>query len=341
MTYPLSPDSFSMVPVSPQQADLPEILNEYLAGQLTEGTKRIYQRDILDFFEGQVPSLVQLQAVNPRDLIAWRNLQWNGGAGRLEAATINRKLTALKTFYDYLAGMGLVPLNPAASTVVKRIKVKPWQPQLGLLVEEMQALLKSAKEDPNRAAGARDHALISLAYVDLLRRDELSRAKWRDFTRDGGRTILRLPLTKGGANDFVPVEKRVLEILDRYFHELGIEPWRQGWQQENPGGRWTPETIMDCPIFIALDNCNYGRRLSGSGINEVVKKRAQQAKLMSGIHAHTLRHSGITHLLEKGVPLAKVQELARHSDPKITMNYYTLLGRMKDSPTDVLAGHLL
>lgn len=322
------------------QASIPEILSEYLAGQLTEGTKRIYQRDIQDFFGGRTPSLTQLIQLTPRDLNLWRNQVWDNGRGRLEASTINRKLTALKTFYDYLVGMGIVPLNPANSKVVRRIRVKAWQPQLGLLVEEFQALLQSALSDSDKNRGMRDYAIMAMGYTGLLRRDELARATWGDLVQDSGRILLKLPLTKGGANDFVPVEKPLLRILDRYFLQVGETVWRTAWRKRNPNNAWSSEKISDCPIFVALDNRCFGHGLSGSAINEIVKRRAVQAGLMAGVHSHTLRHTGITHLLEQNVSLVRVQELARHSDPKITMKYFALMGRLKNAPTNVLAKNL-
>lgn len=337
------PDGRNAFSIEHSRSDpnLPEILEEYLAGQLTAGTKRIYQRDIQDFFGGRVPTLEQLAHLSPRDLNLWRNRMWDNGRGHLEAATINRKLTALKTFYDYLVGMGVVPLNPAHSKVVRRIRVKAWQPQLGLLVEEFQALLKAALTDPDKDRGMRDHALMAMGYAGLLRREELARTTWGDLVQDSGRVLLRLPLTKGGANDFVPVEKPLLTILDRYFLQLGEGIWRAAWLIRHPNSQWRSEYIAECPIFVALDNRCFGQGLSGAAVNEVVKRRATQARLMAGVHSHTLRHTGITHLLEQNVSLVKVQELARHSDPKITMKYFALLGRMKDAPTHILSANLV
>lgn len=323
----------------PVAKDVPAVLEEYLAGQLTEGTRRIYQKDLLAFFGGQTPSKEQLLRVSPADLNNWRNAAWDQGAG-LAASTINRKLTAIKTFYDYLIGMGIAQVNPANSKVVKRIKVRGWQPQLGLVVEELQALQKVCMVGQNKSQGIRDYALISMAYSGLLRRGELAQAKWGDLAKDSGRTILRLPLTKGGANDFIPIEQESLQVLDRYFLTVRQRVWQEGWEKRNPGGIWSPEKVMECPVFISLSNNSYGMGLSETSVNDAVKRRAKEAGLQ-GVHAHTLRHTGITHLLENGAPLHKVQELARHSDPKITMRYFSLLGRMKDSPTDVLAGNLV
>lgn len=328
------------VPTLAATPRIPQILDEFLAGQLTEGTRKIYERDVLAFFDGVVPTAEQIRTLMPAQIVAWRNQAWNNGHGVYEAATINRKLTSLKTFYDYLVALAVVQHNPCDPKLVKRIKVKSWRPQLGLEIEELQAILQVCRKDADRAAGMRDYALISLGYSGLLRRSEMANFRWRDLKRDGGRCILHLPLTKGGANDFVPVEQEVLLILDAYFKQVGPLTWKDGFHQENPGVPWGPKSLMDCPVFVALDNCTRGCGLSGAGINEVVKKRAKQARLMSGVHAHTLRHTGITHLLAAGEPLVKVQELARHSDPKITMQYYALLGRMKNSPTKVLTANL-
>ena len=308
---------------------LPVVFDDYLAGQISNGTRKVYERDILEIFGGK-PSLDLLQSLDPARLVVWRNQAWDNGNG-LAATTINRKLTALKSFLDHLVARGMLQVNPASPKLVRRIKEKRRAgARLGILKEELSVLLSACDIGPDPKANARDRALISLLYTCLLRRSEAEGIQWKHFEREGGRSLLRLPMTKGGANDFVPVETRVIQQLDVYFQVMGgAATWVAYF------GR----PILDCPVFLALDNGHRGERLSDHGINEIVKKRAKIAGIQD-ISAHILRHSGITHLLMDGYSLADVQAMARHSDPKQTMEYALLIRRLMNSPGRSLAANL-
>lgn len=304
--------------------------DHYLAGQLTEGTRRIYKTDILEFFCGQTPTLESIQSLSVEDIVRWRNEAWNNGGGRLAAATINRKLVALKSFYDLLVARGVVPLNPAHPKLVRRIKEKKGQGRLGITIDKFKELLEACRHGSNKKVNARDYALISLLYSCLLRRSEAHAFNWSDLGRDGGRSLLHLPNTKGGANDFVPIEKTMIEILQSYYNAVGGTSF---WMAHY-GNQW-----KKAPVFIALDNVNFGARLSTNAINNIVKKRANMAGITS-VSAHTLRHTGITHLLMEGHSLTDVQTMARHSDPKQTVAYAALIRKLTESPGKTLAGIL-
>jgi integrase len=305
---------------------LDHVLSDYLAGQLTEGTRRIYNCDIRQVFGG-VPTWEDVTSLRPEAVVMWRNEAWNGGKG-LAATTINRKLTALKTFYDHLIARGMLQFNPCNPKLVRRIKEKKAPgARLGISKEELEALLAACHIGKNQRANVRDYTIISLMYTCLLRRSEVAAFRWKDLERDGGRSLIVLPLTKGGANDFVPVEQPVLDQLNHYYMEMGgASTWLAHF------GR----PIEECPVFLALDNGHRGDPISGHGLNEIVQRRAKLAGLQP-LSAHILRHTGITHLLMSGCSIVDVQIMARHSDPKQTMAYAMMLRRLENSPGRTLA----
>jgi len=212
--------------------------------------------------------------------------------------------------------------------LVKRIKVKRSAgARLGITVEEFSALLVACKKGKNEQSNIRDYTIVTLMYSCLLRRSEVSEFVWKDLEREGGRSILKLPLTKGGANDFVPIPQEMIQQLNCYFLEMGgAATWLAYYDKP----------LSECPVFFALDRAHRGNKLSGHGINEIIKKRAKIAGIQS-ITAHILRHTAITHLLIDGEPLADVQILARHSDPKQTSQYAMLLRRINNSTGRTLA----
>lgn len=311
-----SPPLALVAPAPPPPAVVPQLFSGYLSGQMTEATRRAYRYDVEEFFGG-APTLEAVLEASPEAVVAWRNAGIERG---LSPVTVNRKLTALHTWFDYLEAAGIVSRNPVHPKLVRRLRVGGWDPQLGLSHDEFARLLAACREgDPERAA--RDEALVALAYQGLLRRSELAAARWGDLTRDGGFVLLRLPRTKGGANQRVPVEPAVLRLLDAYFRRLGPL-------------RWVPHHGRDTatwPIFLALGPGYTGRALSGRGINRVVQGRARAAGLACAgrVHAHTLRHTGITHLIEATNDVPRVQALARHRSLDMTMRYHTKLKELQ------------
>lgn len=313
-------------PYSQNGISLDQVFSDYLAGQLTDGTRRIYRGDIQQIFNG-VPTWDELSSLRPETIVMWRNEAWNNGKG-LAATTINRKLTALKTFYDHLIARGMLQFNPCNPKLVRRIKEKKAPgARLGISKEELEALLAACHVGRNRKANLRDYTIISLMYTCLLRRSEVAAFRWKDLERDGGRSLLVLPLTKGGANDFVPIEQPMLDLLNRYYVEMGgASTWLAHFGK----------SIDECPVFLALDNGHRGDPISGHGLNEIVQRRAKLAGIQP-ISAHILRHTGITHLLASGCSMVDVQIMARHSDPKQTMAYAMILRRLENSPGRALA----
>lgn len=305
-------------------------LQGFLAGQLTEGTRKIYARDVREVFGDQTPSWDQIASLTPDAVITWRNQLWDNGFGQA-ATTINRKLTALNCFYDHLLARGLVRLNPAHPKIVKRIKESnDSNVRLGISKEELEALLQACNQGKDRQANSRDYTLICLMYTCLLRRSEAAETKWGDLIKDGGRSILKLPHTKSGANDFCPVEPGMIERLNQYYMDMGGAATWMGW---------IGKPIEECPMFVALDRGHKGNQISDHGVNEIVKRRAKIAGIQP-ITAHILRHTGITHAIMDGQNLADIQIMARHSDPKITMKYAALIRRLENSPGRSLVANI-
>ena len=98
----------------------------------------------------------------------------------------------------------------------------------------------------------------------------------------------------------VPVSSAVIKLMQEYLEE-----------------RTTVAT--DCDIlFINIK----GGKLSPQGTNQNIKKYCERAGIEKHISAHCLRHSAITNMIDKGVPVARVQVIAGHSDSATTARYY-------------------
>ena len=66
-----------------------------------------------------------------------------------------------------------------------------------------------------------------------------------------------------------------------------------------------------------------GGKLSPQGTNQNIKKYCERAGIEKHISAHCLRHSFATAMVEKGVPVAKLQVLMGHADSSVTSLYYS------------------
>jgi site-specific recombinase XerD len=300
----------------------------YFERYLNPGTRAIYARDIKDFFGGAIPADTQefIARATTQNVLQWRNQQSVLG---LKAVTINRKLSALRTFFEYAVAVGLLPRNPAHPKIVAPLKTAKWEPEISLSIEDIKAMLACCFEDKQKVRGMRDRAIIALGFTSILRRSEIVGLSWPDIVHGGsGRYMLKLRRAKGGEGETVPINRMTKKMIEEYLSCFG-----------------TPEAIREdkdgLPIFISLSPRTYGKRLNDNSVGKIVKRRAKQAGLPEhAVHAHLLRHAGVTHLLDLGEDLAKVQVFARHKNPQTTMVYNRVIEKFKNSAADRLADEM-
>lgn len=212
----------------------------------------------------------------------------------LSAATIRRHVSAVRTYFGFLLGEGLVKEDPS-----DRLE----SPRLGrslpdaLSVAEVEALLGAPSID--EPLGWRDRALLELGYGAGLRVSELCGLGLTDLVMSEG--LVRV-LGKGSKERLVPIGRSVIGALSVYLHTLRPTLDRGASRQR---------------VFLN----NRGAPLSRVGAWGIVKRAAQRAGLTKTVTPHTLRHSFATHLLEGGADLRAVQEMLGHADLSTTQIY--------------------
>lgn len=78
----------------------------------------------------------------------------------------------------------------------------------------------------------------------------------------------------------------------------------------------------DSPLFIAVDNANYGRMLRGNGIYTIVDSLCKKAGISKKMFPHRIRHSSITAALDAtDGNVRKVQKLSRHASIDTLITY--------------------
>lgn len=209
-------------------------------------------------------------------------------------ASLARKISAMRSFWNFLVQKDLADDNPAALLSTPKVHT-PLQNFLA--VDEVIHLLESHRSDD--VLGVRDMAIWEVGYGAGLRVSELVALDIDDIDRDEGwvRTI-----GKGNRERRVPLGEKSCRALARYLrrrHELVGD--------ETPAGA----------LFLTVR----GRRLSTRSVRRRLKQHLQRADLDTDITPHGLRHSFATHLLDSGADLRGIQELLGHQNLSTTQRY--------------------
>ncbi len=212
-------------------------------------------------------------------------------AADLSARSIQRRLSAARTFFEFLMREGSIKRNPALD--VRAPKRRKRLPDT-LDADQMGRLLAFRVDD---LLSARDKAIMELFYSSGLRLSELvSLTPGALDLRD--RTVR--VVGKGSKARIVPIGRPAIAALERWLRE------RAGVAQAG----------VDA-LFIGRT----GRPLTVRAVQLRVGTWARRQGLAQHVHPHMFRHSFATHLLESSGNLRGVQELLGHADISTTQIY--------------------
>ncbi len=206
----------------------------------------------------------------------------------LSPKSLQRRLSACRSFYQWLLKHGRVVASPAAG--IRAPKAPRKLPQV-LDVDEAVQLVELPTDVP---LGVRDRAILELFYSSGLRLSELCALRWRDLDlADGLVTVLG----KGSKQRSVPVGSHARKALD-------------DWRRESQGQ-------PDAPVFPGRG----GATITPRAVQLRLRQLAQRQGLFKRVHPHLLRHSFASHVLESSGDLRGVQELLGHADIATTQIY--------------------
>ena len=264
----------------------------HLAGErgLSARTVEAYRRDLLEFARylesvRKEREWTSIEAGVVRGFVTWRHRQAVGGR------SIQRSLSALRTFFDFCMREAVTTRNPARS--VSAPKAPKRLPKV-LDTDRTSALVELDGEDP---LSLRDRAMLELTYSSGLRLSELCSLDVTDVDLEGG---LVKVLGKGRKGRVVPVGRYARKAIQA----------------------WLPErAALAGPGEPALFVSRQGRRISARSVQSRFARRALERGTGVHVHPHMLRHSFATHLLESSGDLRAVQELLGHADIGTTQIY--------------------
>lgn len=293
------------------------LVDAYVESRTAPNTRIAYRKALEDYTRALGISTAQaFVAATSADVTRYRN-----GLQKLKRspATINQRLVAVRGLYGRLIKEGKLERNPADPGLVSALRVSEVSKTEGLSLEEVERMVATCD---GTLAGLRDKALLMTLYYQGLRRSEASKLNYKDLTTRRG--LLEIRDAKNNPYDTVRLRPEVKAAIDGYLEVLDRELQRRMVRPEDP-------------VFVSLSRIrSFGKRLSPTAINEVVKARAKAADIGRRITAHSYRHSCATHGLSRGVPLHQVQRHLRHKDIRTTLRYDRERDVRKNPMTDTL-----
>ncbi|HJU46192.1 MAG TPA: tyrosine-type recombinase/integrase [Chitinophagaceae bacterium] len=291
------------MPVSEQTVIQPFINSLQFEKRYSLHTVEAYQNDLLQFFDylytkfGEM-SLDQISSSFVRSWLA--SLKDND----YTAKSINRKLSALKSFFKYQLKTGVITATPVIHITAPKISRR-----LPAYVEkaEMTELLTDV-EFSNNWTGYTDKMVIQLLYNTGMRRSEL--VNIRESHIDQGYKTLKV-LGKGNKERILPLSPALLTTVSLYMQEKRKQLER-----------------FDTDYLLVKAS---GKKLSAGDVYNSVKKYLKQVTTAERKSPHVLRHTFATHLMNNGADLNSVKELLGHASLSSTQVYtHNTIEKLKD-----------
>lgn len=218
---------------------------------------------------------------------------------RYAAATVARKVAAVKSFFHYLFRTGILPDDPTATLDSPRVKKRLPK----VLSQKDVARLLAQPADESSAKALRDKAILELLYGTGMRASELV-ALTVDDVNPASRTV-RIRARRGEGGQVVNMGPAAAAALEAYLEKGRLE-------------------LAQDPEQKALFLNPWGRPLTRQGLWLLFKGYVEKAGLPSDISPHTLRHSFARHALDKGTDLEDVRQVLGHSSISTTEIYTRL-----------------
>lgn len=223
---------------------------------------------------------------------------------KIQARSINRKLSSLKAFYRFGQKAGVFSTSPLTNIPVLKIKKR-----LPAYIEKdkMEALLHEI-EFPDSFQGRTEYLVISLLYHTGIRVSELVHLKMNQI--DFARNQIKV-LGKGNKERIIPVHASLAALIKAYQEEKGLRYPDLKYEELLLTQRQKPPGVRQ--------------------VYDIVHKNLLLVTTAERRSPHVLRHSFATHLTANGAELNAVKELLGHSSLAATQVYtHNSIERLRD-----------
>ncbi|MFV0592894.1 MAG: tyrosine-type recombinase/integrase [Draconibacterium sp.] len=263
-----------------------------------------YKNDLdqfVDFYTEMVGEF-HVKEVDSRSVRSWLLSMMETG---LTPRSIHRKVTSVKSFYNYLMREEIVASNPAVNITLPKVRKK-----LPTFVDEqsLNHLLDVGGVFDDTFSGVRDKLILSLFYGTGMRLSELTGLKDGDI--DTKSYLIRV-LGKRQKERVIPYPREINTLLANYIEVRNNE--------------------FDGKTEYLLVT-NKGGQVYEKLVYRLVKNNLAKVTSLEKKSPHILRHTYATHLLNRGADLNAVKELLGHSNLAATQVYtHTTFEKLRDS----------
>ena len=267
---------------------------KYLSKELNYSDNTIisYQKDIINYLNYLKKN--NLNYKNVDNIIVRNYLKYLDNA-KLKNSTIARRISSLRTFYNYLLTQNKVTNNIFNN--IRNPKIEKKLPNY-LNYEELANILNNI--NTSTTIGLRNRLLIELFYATGCRVSEITNIKIKDINLNNNSIKI---MGKGSKERIVYFGDYAREYLDKYLIKIDSE-------------------------YLFTHNKN---KLSIHDVEYIIKNLVKNLSLKTHVTPHTLRHTFATHLLNNGADIKTVQELLGHSSLNTTGIYtHVSNDRIKD-----------
>jgi len=215
--------------------------------------------------------------------------------------TRNLRLSALRTFFSYLASQDIMRSGQYQKVIAIPTKKAPHPRMEYLELHELKAILEAI--DRKKALGRRDHILLSLLYNTGTRAQEICDMRVGDVRLEPPPLVIITG--KGRKERTVPLWPDTATLLKAYMAERGLG---------------------DDPSQSLFANAR-GESLSRFGLRHIVSRRTATAAgrcpslAKKAVSPHTFRHTTAMHMLQSGVDLSVIRSWLGHVKLSTTHAY--------------------
>ena len=279
-------------------------------------TRKSYRIDISQFFEflrdnfSLINSYSDIKRVH---LVAFRN--WLTDAN-LAPKSINRKMAANSSFFDFLVEKSILQFNPCTS--IKRPRQEVVKPTNDVSDEQIRHLLEMVES--LQGPGLLHRAVIYTLFTTGIRKAELINLRLKNFTMKDGFHIIEIR-AKGGKQLTKVIHPKCAEVINEYLGYLKIE-----------SSELHPEDWIFRPSKNPLEPAHIIKPLNPKSVDYIIKSWCQKAGIDQRISPHSARASYIGSALESGMDLYKVSRDVGHASVKTTEEYNKRRQKLSESP---------